>query len=163
MAMPQMQAPPVQAPPVQAPPAHPVRPPLLLDVTPHTLGVETVAGYCEGVIRRNAAIPVESTRVFSTGSDNQETVAVVIYQGESRRLDENQPLGEIQLSGLRPAARGGVKIEVTFQMDSDGTLGVRARDEDTGQQQTVRINLVGGIDDEEIRRMQERQARMMGG
>ena len=128
-----------------------------------TLGVETVSGYCEGVIKRNAAIPVEATRIFTTGSDGQQAVAVTIYQGESRRLDENQALGAIELTGLRPAARGALQIEVTFQMDANGTLGVLARDVDTGQQQQVRINLTGGIAEDEIRRMQERQARMMGG
>ena len=148
-----------QPPPQMIPAA---APPLLLDVTPHTLGVETVSGYCDEVIHRNAAIPVESTRVFTTGADNQDTVLVVIYQGESRRLEENQPLGEIQLTGLRPAPRGGVTIEVTFQLDADGTLGVKARDKDTGQEQRVRISLVGGIDPDEVRRMQERQARLMG-
>ncbi|MCA9608823.1 MAG: Hsp70 family protein, partial [Myxococcales bacterium] len=170
---PQQYAPPPQqyaAPPQQyappQPPAQPIPsapPPLLLDVTPHTLGIETVSGYCEGVIKRNAAIPVEQTRVFTTGADGQDTVSVAICQGESRRLDENQGLGAIELTGLRPAARGDVKIEVTFQMDSDGTLGVRAVDSETGRQQTVRIALVGGVGEDEIRRMQERQARLMGG
>jgi molecular chaperone DnaK len=139
-----------------------VRAPLLLDVTPLTLGLETVGGYCEGVIERNAAIPVEQTRVFSTGQDDQQSVSVRIVQGESRRLDENQPLGQLELTGLRQAARGDVRIEVTFLMDADGTLGVRAVDVETGRQQSVRINLVGGVADEEILRMQERQARVMG-
>lgn len=149
-------------PPTQ-PPAPAIRAPLLLDVTPHTLGVETVAGYCEGVIERNAAIPVEQTREFSTGADGQESVSVVIYQGESRRLEENQPLGQIELTGLRRVARGQVTIEVIFVMDADGTLGVRARDRETGQEQTIRIRLVGGLDEDEIRRMQARQAQMVGG
>ena len=143
-------------------PAAPARPPLLLDVTPHTLGIETVGGYCEGVIERNAAIPVEQTRIFSTGQDDQDSVSVRIFQGESRRLDENQPLGQVELTGLRQAARGEVQIEVTFLMDADGTLGVRARDQETGREQTVRISLVGGIGDDEIQRMRERQARMVG-
>ncbi len=150
-----------------APPAPPLaapqhRPPLLLDVTPHTLGVETVGGYCEAVIARNAAIPVEQTRIFTTGQDEQDSVSVRIVQGESRRLDENQPLGQIELTGLRRAARGDVKISVTFLMDADGTLGVRAEDLETGRAQTVRIALVGGVSDDEVRRMAERQARMMG-
>ena len=132
-------------------------------MTPQTLGVETVGGYCEGVIARNAAIPVEQSRVFSTGSDGQESVQVRIYQGESRRFAENQPLGHIELHGLRDAARGAVNIAVTFLLDADGTLGVRARDEDTGQEQAVRISLVGGMGDEEIARMAARQARLMGG
>ena len=151
---------PVQA---QQPGQPPPGAPLLLDVTPLTLGIETVGGFCEGVIERNAAIPVEQTREFSTGSDNQSAVAVRIFQGESRRFDENQPLGQVELSGIRAAARGAVHIQVTFLMDADGTLGVRAVDAETGKQQAVRINLVGGVDEEEIRRMQERQDRMVGG
>jgi molecular chaperone DnaK len=79
--------------------------PLLLDVTPHSLGVETVGGYCEPVIKRNAAIPVEQTRVFSTATDMQESVRVRVVQGESRRLEDNQPLGEIELSGSAAGAR----------------------------------------------------------
>ncbi len=146
--------------PVAPQPAAP--PPLLLDVTPHTLGIETVGGYCEGVIGRNAAIPVEQTRVFSTGSDGQDSVSVRIVQGESRRLDENQPLGQVDLTGLRQAARGEVKIEVTFLMDADGTLGVRALDQETGRQQTIRINLLGGVSEDEIHRMQARQQQLMG-
>ena len=160
--------PPASAGPPPAPPSPPaapapvVKPPLLLDVTPHTLGVETVGGYCEAVIARNAAIPVEQSRVFTTGQDGQETVSVRIVQGESRRLDDNQALGQIELTGLRPAARGDVKIGVTFLMDADGTLGVSARDLETGREQTVRINLVGGLDEDEIARMAARQDRMVG-
>ncbi len=132
--------------------------PLLLDVTPHTLGVETVSGFCESVIRRNSAIPVEQTRMFSTARDDQEVVRVRIYQGESRRLDENEGLGEIELSGIRPAPRGQIQIGVTFEIAADGTLAVRAKDLETGKEQTVRINLVGGVPEEEIRAMQRRQA-----
>jgi molecular chaperone DnaK len=134
--------------------------PLLLDVTPQTLGVETVGGYCEPVIRRNAAIPVEQTRMFSTATDGQETVQVRILQGESRLANENQGLGEILLEGLRNAPRGGVQIGVTFVMDANGTLGVRARDVATGREQIVRIQLIGAVSDDEVRRMQERQQRM---
>ncbi|MBX3276088.1 MAG: Hsp70 family protein, partial [Sandaracinaceae bacterium] len=150
------------APPRPSAPLPSAPPPLLLDVTPLTLAIETVAGYCEPVIKRNAAIPVEQTRTFTTGADGQDVVSVSICQGESRRLDENQALGAIELTGLRRAARGDVRIEVTFQMSSDGILGVRALDVDSGREQIVRIRLVGGMDEQEIRRMQERQARMMG-
>lgn len=142
-------------PPAQAPP-----PPLLLDVTPLSLGIETVGGYCEAVISRNAAIPVEQARVFTTAQDDQETVLVRIAQGESRRMSENQALGEIQLSGLRRAARGDVQIEVTFMLDADGTLGVKAKDLETGRVESVRVNLLGGLGEDEVRRMAERQARM---
>lgn len=142
--------------------APPVQPPLLLDVTPHSLGVETVGGYCEPVIKRNAAIPVEQTKVFSTGSDMQDSVLVRVVQGESRRLADNQPLGEIALTGLRQAARGQVKIGVTFLLDADGTLGVKARDLDTGREQSIRIQLLGAVSDDEIARMAQRQQQMVG-
>ncbi|MCC7540752.1 MAG: Hsp70 family protein [Deltaproteobacteria bacterium] len=131
--------------------------PLLLDVTPQSLVVETVSGYCDPVIRRNAAIPVEQTRVFSTGLDGQESVLIRIAQGESRRYDECQALGQLELHGLRPAPRGAVKIAVTFEIDADGTLQVRAEDPETGQRQGARIALVGGISDEEIAMMAQRQ------
>ncbi|HJK99129.1 MAG TPA: Hsp70 family protein, partial [Polyangiaceae bacterium LLY-WYZ-14_1] len=125
-------------------------------------GIETVGGYCEAVVRRNAAIPVEHSRVFSTGRDGQREVKVRIYQGESRRLVDNQGLGEIELTGLRPAPRGAVKIEVAFLIDADGTLDVRAKDLATGKEQTVRVNLIGGLSEDEIRRMQDRQAAKLG-
>ena len=131
-------------------------------MTPHSLGVETVGGYCEPVIKRNAAIPVEQTKVFSTGSDMQDAVLVRVVQGESRRLADNQPLGEIALTGLRQAARGQVKIGVTFLLDADGTLGVKARDLDTGREQSIRIQLLGAVSDDEIARMSQRQQQMVG-
>ena len=145
--------------PAQPPPMAP--PPLLLDVTPQTLGVETVGGYCEAIIKRNAAIPVEQTKIFTTAQDNQEVVRVRICQGESRRLVDNQGLGEIVLTGLRVAKRGDVQIGVTFMISADGTLGVRARDLMTGHEQTIRINLVGGTSDAEIERMRARQASLL--
>jgi molecular chaperone DnaK len=144
--------------PPQAEPPSAAQPPLLLDVTPLSLGVETVSGYCEHIIQRNAAIPVEQTRTFSTARDRQEVVRVQICQGESRRLDENQPLGEIELSGLRSAPRGQVHIGVTFIIGADGILAVRAQDLETLQEQSIRINLIGGMQEEEIERMQQRHA-----
>jgi len=137
-------------------------PPLLLDVTPISLGIETVGGYCEHVIMRNAAIPVEQTRVFSTGQDAQTAVSVRICQGESRKLADNQELGAIELSGLRAAPRGAVGIAVTFVLDADGTLGVRARDVETGREQAVRINLVGGLGEQAIAEAAARQAQKLG-
>ncbi len=135
--------------------------PLLLDVTPHSLGIETVGGFCESVIKRNAAIPVEQTRIFSTAQDNQRIVRVRIFQGESRRLDDNQGLGEIELAGLRAAPRGKVQIGVTFEISADGTLGVRAKDLETGREQSVRIKLVGGMAEDEVQAMVDRQAQML--
>jgi molecular chaperone DnaK len=138
-------------------PAPPDVAPLLLDVTPHTLCVETVGGFCEQIIERNAPIPTEQTRVFSTSRDNQVTVSVRVCQGESRRTDENQVLGQIDLLGLRQARRGEVSIAVTFVIDADGTLNVRAVDEATGYGQEIEVNLVGAIAAQDIERMQARQ------
>lgn len=144
-----------------SPPLQPEPPPLLLDVTPHTLGIETAGGYCEPIIARNAPIPAEETRIFTTGQDDQDTVVVRIAQGESRRMSENQPLGEIELSGLRKAARGEVKIAVTFVIDADGTLGVEAKDVESGRLERAKVSLLGGLDEEEIRAMAERQAQLL--
>jgi molecular chaperone DnaK len=138
-------------------PAPPSIAPLLLDVTPHTLCVETVGGFCEQIIERNAPIPTEQTRVFSTSRDNQATVSVRVCQGESRRTDENQVLGQIDLLGLRQARRGEVSIAVTFVIDADGTLNVRAIDEGTGRGQEIQVNLVGAIGGPELERMRARQ------
>src|SRR5690606_36294999 len=121
----------------------------------------TAGGYCEPIIARNAPIPAEETRIFTTGQDDQDTVVVRIAQGESRRMSENQPLGEIELSGLRKAARGEVKIAVTFVIDADGTLGVEAKDVDSGRLERAKVSLLGGLDEEEIRAMAERQAQLL--
>lgn len=136
--------------------------PLLLDVTPQTLRIETVAGFTEVVIERNAAIPVEQSRIFTTSQDFQEAVRARVCQGESRKLSENQELGSLELHGLKPTARGKTKIEVTFVMDADGTLQVRARDLSTGTEQSIRIDLVGTVRSDEIARMQQRQQALVG-
>jgi molecular chaperone DnaK (HSP70) len=137
--------------------------PLLLDVTPQALGVETVDGYCESVIPRNAAIPVEKSRVFTTGADDQEVVIVRVMQGEARRTEQNQELGRVELSGLRRAKRGAVKIEVRFVMSADGTLSVQATDLETGRAQATRIQLVGGSSEAEIAQMAARQQALLQG
>jgi molecular chaperone DnaK len=136
--------------------------PLLLDVTPQTLRIETVAGFTEVIIERNAAIPVEQSRVFTTSQDFQDAVRARVCQGESRKLSENQELGVVELHGLTPSVRGKTRIEVTFVMDADGTLQVRARDLQTGSQQSIRIDLVGAVRSEEIERMQQRQQALVG-
>ncbi|MDB4928663.1 MAG: Chaperone protein DnaK, partial [Myxococcaceae bacterium] len=120
----------------------PMAAPLLLDVTPFSLGVETAGGICESVIRRNATIPVEQTRNFATTNDQQDSVIIRIAQGESRKFLDNQALGEIELTGLRPAPRGEVVVAVTFELEADGTLRVRAKDLDNGREQAVRVNLL---------------------
>jgi molecular chaperone DnaK len=138
-------------------PAPPSVAPLLLDVTPHTLCVETVGGFCECIIERNAPIPTEQTRIFTTSRDQQTEVSVRVCQGESRSTDENQVLGQIELLGLPSLRRGDVSIAVTFAIDADGTLNVRALDEATGQGQELRVNLTGAIDAEALARMRARQ------
>ncbi|MBX3246932.1 MAG: Hsp70 family protein [Myxococcales bacterium] len=137
--------------------------PLLMDVTPHSFGIETVGGFCQHLIRRNAPIPSEQSRVFTTGADGQEVVTIRICQGEARSFGENQALGQIELSGLRSAPRGAVKIDVTFLLDASGTLEVRAIDGDTGAAQHIRISLLGGADETEILQMQKRQRSLFGG
>ncbi|MEM9194471.1 MAG: Hsp70 family protein [Myxococcota bacterium] len=160
--VPTAKAPPAPPPP----PAPPLRsqvkmadrkPLLLMDVTPHSLGIETVGGYCERVIRRNAPVPVEQTRIFTTARDGQETVRVTVCQGESRTFPSNQALGVIELHGLRKARRGEVKIVVAFMLDADGTLDVRATDADTGTAQRIRVNLVGGFSPADLDRLRGRQ------
>jgi len=137
--------------------------PLLLDVTPHTLGVETAGGFCEGVIHRNAPIPTEQSRVFSTSQDGQTDVSVRICQGEERKVGDNQVLGLLELTGLRPAARGEVKVSVTFILDASGTLSVKAKDTGSGREQQIRISLQGGLSGSEVDRMRQRQSAMLGG
>ena len=123
---------------------------LLLDVTPRGLGVATAGGYCDQIIERNAAIPVEQSRLFSTSTDNQVAVAINIFQGESRRVEQNTLLGQVHLSGIRPAQRGEVKIKVVFEIDTDGILGVSAVNEETGEAQDTRIQLLGGLNEDQV-------------
>ncbi|MDD9932144.1 MAG: Hsp70 family protein [Myxococcales bacterium] len=154
-------APKSQPPPaVTVPPATPRKVPLLLDVTPRSLAIETTGGFCEQIIEQNAPIPTEQTRRFSTSQDKQTEVRVRVLQGEDRRVEDNQELGHVRLTRLRPATRGEVKIDVTFMIDADGTLDVRARDEATGKAQQTRIDLVGALSDKEVARMRERLSRM---
>ncbi len=123
---------------------------LLLDVTPRGLGVATAGGYCDQIIERNAAIPVEQSRLFSTSTDNQTAVAINIFQGESRRVEQNTLLGQVHLSGIRPAQRGEVEIKVIFEIDTDGILGVSAVNEETGAAQETRIQLLGGLNEDQV-------------
>ena len=136
--------------------------PLLLDVTPLSLGVETVDGYCEHIIGRNSAIPAEQRKMFTTARDNQQAVQLRICQGEGRRLRDNQVLGEVVLEGLRPAARGKIELEVTFIIDADGMLQVRAKDLETSREQAISIRLIGEVAEDEIQQLQERQEAMLG-
>jgi molecular chaperone DnaK len=131
-------------------------PPLLMDVTPHSLGIETVSGICQHLIRRNVPIPCEQTRTFTTARDGQTEVRIHVFQGESRQAEENEALGAVELTGLRPATRGQVKIEVTFVIDPSGILDVRAIDKATGVAQATRINLLGGADERDHDAMRAR-------
>jgi molecular chaperone DnaK len=149
-----------QAKPSPAPPAPIVVPaPLLIDVTPLSLGVETVGGFCDVLIGANTPLPCDRTRTFATASDGQSAVTVRVSQGESKRFDENTCLGELQLSGITAAPRGETKIAVTFEIDADGILNVKARDVKTGRETSVRMQLVGAQSDpRELEAMRARQA-----
>jgi hypothetical protein len=131
---------------------------LLLDVTPRGLGIGTAGGFCDAIIERNAAIPVEQSRVFVTSADNQTQVAINIFQGESRKSVENTQLGQVLLTNLRPAPRGTIKIRVTFEIDTDGILGVAARNEETNEAQHAKIVLTGGMDESQVQALVEKYA-----
>ncbi|MGF1465785.1 MAG: Hsp70 family protein [Sandaracinaceae bacterium] len=135
--------------------------PLLMDVTPLSLGVETAGGYMRRLIPKNAPVPTEQMRTFTTAKDHQEEVAVRICQGEEDMFDRNQVLGEVLLTELPSAPRGQVQIEVAFILDADGTLRVDAKDVVTGRAQSTHINLRGGLSDDEIDRMRQRQQQEM--
>ncbi len=132
--------------------------PLLVDVTPLSLSVETVGGFCDAVIARNTPVPCERTRVFATAADQQVSVQVRVSQGESSRFTDNTLLGEVELAGLRPALRGKVRIEVTFVLDTDGILNVHAKDLQTGRATSARVRLVGLPDNEDLDGLAARHA-----
>jgi molecular chaperone DnaK len=124
--------------------------PVVLDVTPRGLGIATVAGYCEELIRRNSRVPTEMKRLFTTSRDLQRSVRIVVCQGESRKLDNNVVLGDLRLENLPPRPRGETAIEVTFMLDASGILQVRARDAQTGQEQRATLDLVGAMPQAEV-------------
>jgi molecular chaperone DnaK len=126
---------------------------LLLDVTPLSLGVETMGGLMTKVIERNTTIPARRTEVFSTAEDDQEAVDIVILQGERERAADNRVLGRFRLEGIRPAPRGTPQIEVTFEIDANGILHVSARDKDTGAEQSITISESSNLDKTEVERM----------
>ncbi len=134
--------------------------PLLIDVTPMSLRIETVGGYSDVLIAANSPVPCEKARTFLTASDNQTVVFIRVAQGESSRFAENTRLGELELSGLKPGRRGEVKILVTFELDADGILNVRAKDKDTDRETKATMRLLGtSTDDAEVAEMAARQAR----
>jgi molecular chaperone DnaK len=132
--------------------------PLLLDVTPLSLGIATVGGFTQVIIPRNARVPAEQTRIFATGADQQTSVTLRICQGEARRFEENTVLGALELTGLRPALRGEVKVEVTFALDTSGRLQVRAQDPVTGTAQEAAVRLLGQLSTPEVDAARARQA-----
>ncbi|MDQ3762157.1 MAG: molecular chaperone DnaK [Actinomycetota bacterium] len=130
-----------------------VRDVLLLDVTPLSLGVETLGGLMTKVIERNTTIPTRRTEVFSTAEDNQPAVDIVVLQGERERAADNRVLGRFRLENIRPAPRGVPQVEVTFDIDANGILNVSARDKDTGAEQRITISESGTLDQAEVDRL----------
>jgi molecular chaperone DnaK len=126
---------------------------LLLDVTPLSLGVETLGGVSTKVIERNTTIPARRTETFSTAEDNQSAVDVVVLQGERERAADNRTLGRFRLENIRPAPRGTPQIEVTYDIDANGILNVSARDKDTGAEQRITISESSNLDQSEVDRM----------
>jgi molecular chaperone DnaK len=131
-----------------AAPKGPLARPVLLDVNPATLAIQTAGGYAERLLDKNSPIPIEKTRIFTTARDNQTRVDIDCCRGESRRFQDNEPLGKLVLDALTPKARGDLKIEVTFRIDSDGILHVRASDVDSGKRQEARLQVFGAPTDE---------------
>jgi molecular chaperone DnaK len=127
---------------------------LLLDVTPLSLGIETLGGVMTKLVEKNTTIPTERKQVFSTADDNQTAVTVRVFQGEREMCADNRLLGQFNLEGIPPAPRGVPQIEVKFDLDANGILSVAAKDLGTGKEQTVRIEQSSGLSDEEIKRMQ---------
>lgn len=126
---------------------------LLLDVTPLSLGIETLGGIFTKMIERNTTIPTKKTQIFSTASDNQPAVTIKVYQGEREMAADNKLLGVFELVGIPPAPRGVPQIEVTFDIDANGILHVSAKDLGTGKEQSIRITASSGLTEEEIKRM----------
>ena len=126
---------------------------LLLDVTPLSLGIETLGGVFTKLIDKNTTIPTKKSQVFSTAEDNQSAVTIRVFQGEREMAADNKLLGQFDLVGIPPAARGMPQIEVTFDIDANGIVNVSAKDKSTGKEQQIKIQASGGLSDDEIEKM----------
>ncbi len=126
---------------------------LLLDVTPLSLGIETLGGVFTRMIDRNTTIPTKKTQVYSTADDNQNAVTIRVFQGEREMASDNKMLGQFDLVGIPPAPRGVPQIEVTFDIDANGIVNVSAKDKGTGKEQQIKIQASGGLDDSDIEQM----------
>jgi molecular chaperone DnaK len=126
---------------------------LLLDVTPLSLGIETLGGVFTRLIDRNTTIPTKKSQVFSTADDNQTAVTIRVFQGEREIAQHNKLLGQFDLMGIPPAPRGVPQVEVTFDIDANGIVNVSARDKATGKEQQIRIQASGGLSEAEIEKM----------
>ncbi|MCS5599635.1 MAG: Hsp70 family protein, partial [Rhodospirillales bacterium] len=126
---------------------------LLLDVTPLSLGIETLGGVFTRLIDRNTTIPTRKSQVFSTAEDNQNAVTIRVFQGEREMASDNKLLGQFDLVGIPPSPRGMPQIDVTFDIDANGIVNVSAKDKATGKEQKIRIQASGGLSDEDIEKM----------
>jgi len=126
---------------------------LLLDVTPLSLGIETLGGIFTRLIDKNTTIPTKKSQIFSTAENNQPAVTIRVFQGEREMANDNKLLGNFELSGIAPAPRGVPQIEVAFDIDANGIVNVSAKDKGTGKEQKIQIQASGGLSDDEIQKM----------
>jgi molecular chaperone DnaK len=128
---------------------------ILLDVTPHALGIMTFGSYFEELIPQNTTVPTSRQKIFTTSRDNQTAVKILVMQGEHEKAEDNDVLGEFILTGLRRAPKGQVEIEVTFEINADGIVSVRAKDLETGLEQSIQVTATSGLTRDEIKAMVE--------